>query len=304
MEEYIRYPSQGAGQICARIWRPAGQPRALVQLVHGVQEHLGRYDHFARYLTDRGFAVVAEDHMGHGLTAKENGTPCFFEGGWFAAVADSHRLMELAWEEFGDLPYVLFGHSMGSFMARTMLIEYPGEKLAGAILCGTGWQPGAMLAVGLPAARLLCRKDGEKNISPALNGLVFGSYNSRVEHKRTPSDWLTRENAVVDAYIVDPLRTDATAGLLRDMMEGIAYIQKPKNLQKMEKSLPCLFVAGGDDPVGAYGKGVRQAARAFQKASMARVDTKLYPLCRHEILNELNREEVYGDLLAWIESKI
>ena len=190
---------------------------------------------------------------------------------------------------------------MGSFMARTILCRYPECDLAGAIICGTGWQPRAVLPGGIALSRLVCKKDGEQNPSEKLQGLIFGGFNKRVEHPRTSFDWLSRDQQNVDDYIAHPLcGFVASAGLLRDMMMGIQYDEMPESLGKMNKALPVFFIAGGDDPVGNYGKGVRQAEAAFRKAGMEKVDCRIYPLCRHEILNEINREEIYADIGRWL----
>lgn len=305
MENEFYFDSCGAGRIRCRRWLPEGKPRAVVQLVHGIAEHIDRYDGFARFLTEHGFVVVAEDHMGHGKSVGADGIQGYFRGGWFSAVRDTYQLLELTREEYRDLPYVLFGHSMGSFLARTILCKYPDSGIAAAIICGTGWQPSGALPVIIKAAELIGKCTGETVPSKALEAMAFGSYNNRVEHKRTVYDWLSRDNAVVDAYIADPLcGFTASAGLFRDMLTGIRYIQKPESLAAMKKELPVFFIAGGDDPVGSYGKGVQKAAKAFRDTGMEDVTVKLYPLCRHEILNEINKEEVYEDILAWIERKI
>ena len=305
MEAEFYFDSQGAGKIRCRSWLPQGEPRAVVQLVHGIAEHVDRYDGFARFLTEQGFAVVAEDHMGHGKSINAGGIQGYFHGGWFTAVADTHHLLELTREAYPDIPYILFGHSMGSFMARTILCKYPDSGITAAVICGTGWQPSAALPALIKAADLIGRRSGETVPSKALEAMAFGSYNKRVEHKRTVCDWLTRESSVVDAYMADPLcGFTPSAGLFRDMLSGIRYIQKPESLNAMKKDLPVFFIAGGDDPVGSYGKGVRKAAEAFRQTGMQDVTVKLYPLCRHEILNEINKQEVYQDILTWIESKI
>ena len=149
----------------------------------------------------------------------------------------------------------------------------------------------------------MCKKVGETNPNETLHKLVFGGYNRKVEHPRTEFDWLTRDARIVDAYIAHPMcGFTETTGLLRDLMTGIRHIEKPESLAAMRKELPVFFIAGGDDPVGNYGKGVRQSADAFRKAGMADVSVHIYPLCRHEILNEINREEVYGDILQWLSS--
>lgn len=301
MREDIYYGSCGAGTIHACIWSGDEAPKAVVQIIHGIGEHVLRYHDFAEYLVGCGYAVVAEDHMGHGTSSAPDNVRGYFHGGWFAAIEDSMKLMELARERFAGLPYILFGHSMGSFMARTILAKYPDSGIAGAVICGTGWQSGAVLKAGQLACRLMAKKNGPNRPSAFLQSMAFGSYNKKVEHPRTPSDWLSRDKAVVDAYEADPLCGFApSAGLMGAMMEGIGYIQEEQNLLKMQKELPVFFIAGGDDPVGPYGDGVIRTADAFRKAGMEKVDVRIYPLCRHEILNEINKEEVYEDVIRWI----
>ena len=299
------FDSCGAGRIHGCKWTPEGQPKAVVQIVHGIAEFVERYDAFARYLNSLGYAVVAEDHMGHGQSINGKGVQGYFHGGWFSAVADTYQLMQDTMAEYEGLPYILFGHSMGSFMARTILCKYPDSGISAAIICGTGWQPSFAMPAMVKLLDGVCKKHGEQKPHEGLQKLIFGGYNKKVEHPRTAYDWLTRDSKIVDAYIAHPLcGFTASCGLLRDMMEGISYIQQSGNLEKMRKDLPVFFIAGGDDPVGPYGKGVHQAADAFRKAGMQDVSVKIYPLCRHEILNEINKEEVFRDVSGWVESKI
>lgn len=294
------YDSLGEGKIHYCRWTPEGTPKAVVQIIHGIAEYVERYDDFAEYLNSLGVLVVAEDHMGHGKSIG-NGTRGYFAGGWFTAVADSYQLLQMTKAEFPSLPYVLFGHSMGSFMTRTILAMYPQSGITAAVICGTGWMPGAVLQAGKAACEAVCRKNGDRVPNEKLQGLVFSGYNKRVEHPRTPFDWICRDDRCVDSYVADPLcGFTATAGLLRDMLTGILYIQKPASLASMNKDLPVFFIAGGDDPVGSYGKGVRQTVEKFKKAGMKDVSVRIYPLCRHEILNEINRVEVYEDVAQWI----
>jgi alpha-beta hydrolase superfamily lysophospholipase len=274
-------------------------------LVHGIAEHVERYDDYASWLNEKGFLVVAQDHMGHGKSIGQNGIQGYFHGGWFCAVEDTYDLLQQTMAKFPGVPYILFGHSMGSFIVRTILAKHPDSGIAGCIVCGTAWQPAALLKIAMPMCKLLCRNGGDKKPSPALKKLMFGSYNQKVEHVRTENDWLTRDDRVVDAYNCDPLcGFTATAGLYRDMMTGIAYIQKPDTLAAMNRQTPVLFVAGSADPVGAYGQGVQQAAKAFRDCGMEDVSLKLYPMCRHEILNEINNIQVYEEIQEWIEEKI
>ncbi len=294
------FDSHGEGKIHFCRWAPVDQPKAVLQIVHGIAEHAERYDIFAEYMAAHGFLVVAEDHMGHG----QSGTiPGYFSGGWHRAVEDSYQLLLDTRNEFPHIPYILLGHSMGSFMVRTILCKYPDSGIHAAIISGTAWQPAAAMPAVVQIMKAACRRTGESNPNEKLQNLVFGTYNSRVEHPRTHLDWVCRDSKVVDAH---PMLNgfQPTAGLLRDMMEGICFVEQSGNLLTMRKDLPVFFVAGGDDPVGSFGKGVRKCADAFRKAGMKHMDLRIYPLCRHEILNEINKEEIFEDILQWIERQI
>ena len=302
MRQDFYYASKGIGLIRGCRWAPAGEVKAVVQIVHGVAEHAQRYDEFASFLNEQGILVVAEDHMGHGKSVENGGSVGYFDGGWHAAVADTYQLLRDTRALHPEVPYVLFGHSMGSFMARTILCDYPDSGIAAAIICGTGWTPEPVLKAGIGLSRLVCKFGDERKPGSMLNKMIFGGYNKRIEHLRTSSDWLTRDQEKVDAYIADPMcGFTASSGLLRDMMHGISYIQTQDNLDRMDKRLPVLFVAGSDDPVGNYGEGVKTTVKAFENSGMEHVDLKLYPLCRHEIHNEINRQEIYQDLGGWIK---
>ncbi len=297
------FDSCGGGKIHYCRWMPEGEPKAVLQIIHGIAEYVERYDPFAAYLNSLGYLVVAEDHMGHGQSVGENGVQGYFFGGWFAAVEDSCTLMRETMAEFPRLPYVLFGHSMGSFMARTILAKYPDSGITAAVICGTGGQPRAALPGLIQIVEMYCRKHGEDQPSETLQNLVVGVYNRRIPEPRPPYDWLSRDEGVVDAYMADPMcGFTAAAGLLRDMMKGILYVEQPKNLENMKKHLPVLFIAGAEDPVGDYGRGVSHTAKAFKRAGRVNVALKLYLEARHEILNELNRQEIYRDVSNWLEN--
>lgn len=297
------YPSCGAGDIHFCKWSPEGQPRAVLQIVHGITEYVERYDDFAGFMASHGYVVVAEDHMGHGRSVNGEGIQGYFHGGWFSAVEDTWQLLTQTKKAYPDIPYILLGHSMGSFMARTILYLHPDSGIHGAIISGTCWQPAFAMPAIVKIMEAACRMVGETNVSEKLQNLVFGTYNARVEHPRTKLDWICRDKAVVDAH---PMMQGLApkAGLLRDMMVGINAIERKENLAKMRKDLPVFFVAGGDDPVGSYGKGVHSCADAFRKTGMTAVDVRIYPLCRHEILNEINKKEIYEDIIRWIEKSV
>lgn len=297
------YDSKGKGKIHLCRWAPEGAPKAVFQIVHGIAEHVERYDAFANFLTENGYLVVAEDHMGHGQSGGDGAIPGYFHGGWHVAVEDSYQLLLATRAEFPDIPYVLFGHSMGSFMARTILAKHPDSGISAAIISGTCWQPPAAMPAIVKVMDTACKLLDETKPSEKLQNLVFGAYNARVEHPESSLDWVSRDRKVVAAHPMNQ-GFQPTAGLLRDMMKGLHYIEQSGNLSNMRKDLPIFFIAGGDDPVGNYGKGIRSCVKAFQNAGMEDVSVKIYPMFRHEILNEINKEEVYSDILKWLNLRL
>ena len=298
------FPSaDGKTAIHAVEWLPEGAPRAVLQIAHGVSEYVLRYEDFAGYLTERGFAVVGNDHLGHGLSVADGAPRLYFgpKGSWNWVVEDMEQLRKLTHEKFPNLPYFLLGHSMGSFLTRTLLFRYPDAGLRAAVICGTGWQPAPVLAAGLALCGLEKLRLGETGRSKLLVNLMFGAYNRKFPDARTPNDWICSDPEVVAKYTADPLcGQDATIGLTREMLRGIRMIQRPANLQRMDKALPVFFIAGRSDPVGNMGRGVEKTAAAFRAAGMQDVACKLYD-GRHEILNEKNRQLVYDDVLAFYE---
>ncbi len=305
-EHQFTYPSSdGIHQIHAAEWRPEGEPRAVVQIVHGVAEYVGRYGHAARFLADHGFLVCGEDHLGHGRTAGEGPFGYFApKGGWDLVVRDIRRLRELEGEAHPGLPYFILGHSMGSFLTRTYLIQYPGT-IDGVVLSGTGQESAAAVAAGKALACVLCALRGPAYVSPLIFRLSLGAYNKAFRPNRTSADWISRDEAVVDANRADPLCTfQPTVSMFRDMMGGLQFIARPANLAKMDKETPVYFFSGDHDPVGSMGKGVRKVAELFRAAGCRDVTVKLYPGGRHEMLNEINRREVLDDLLVWLEQKL
>lgn len=295
-KEFTYPSSDGIHQVHAVLWLPDGEPKGVVQLVHGICEYALRYDPFARFLTAHGFAVAGSDHLGHGLTAKGPEEYGYFES-WWDLVHDVRSLQLKVKEEFPDLPYFLLGHSMGSFVTRTFLIDYPGA-LTGCILSGTGQEPALTVAAG----KLLTGLGDPHKVNKLFYNLSIGAYNKQFAPARTGADWICRDEKVVDAYLADPLcNFQTTAGMNHAMMMGLQYVADKKNLAKMDKDTPIYFFAGDKDPVGASGKAVQKVARWFREAGVKEVRVKLYPGGRHEMLNETNKEEVYADTLAWIE---
>lgn len=299
------FPSaDGKTQIHAVEWLPDSQPRAILQISHGVAEYILRYAPFARYLTERGIAVAGHDHLGHGNSLAPGAPRVYFgpKGSWNWVVDDLYTRRKLIAQTFPDVPCFLMGHSMGSFLARTYLIRYPGT-VDGAILMGTGQMPGAVIQAGQAVAAGEALRVGETKWSPLVEKLAFGAYNQKFAPNRTSSDWLSVNETNVDRYLSDPLcGGQVTVGLFREMLWGLRFIAKPENLRRMNLNTPVLFVSGEDDPVGDMGKGVKKAYQSFCKAGVRNVSLKLYPGLRHEILNEYCGAAVAEDLYQWIDA--
>lgn len=297
------YPSaDGLHTIHAAQWVPQGRPRGVVQIVHGVAEHIGRYDAAARFLCSHGFLVCGEDHLGHGRTASDGKFGYFApRGGWELVVRDIRRLRELVGEQHPGVPYFLLGHSMGSFLTRTYLINYPGT-LTGVILSGTGQESAPLVALGRWLAGVERRRLGHRGISPLVDKLSLGAYNRKFAPNRTGADWISRDEAQVDAYLADPYcQYQSTVSMFEAMMGGLQYIAKRENLARMDPSTPVYFFSGDQDPVGGMGKGVKKVVEMFRQAGCRDVTLRLYPGGRHEMFHELNAPEVLDDLLSWLE---
>ena len=305
--EEFTYPcSDGKRVIAASRWIPEGDVRGVVQLVHGICEYVGRYDALARALCERGFLVTGEDHLGHGRTAEINGGLGFFaeKDGWNTVCRDVRALRRLTGEAYPGVPYFILGHSMGSFLLRTYLILWPGE-IDGAVISGTGQEPAAVVGAGRAVVSLIGAVRGKKHVSPMVHNLAIGAYNKRFAPNRTASDWISRDEAAVDRYVADKMCSFIpTVGLYRDMMGGLQFISDPKNLDRMDPATPVYLYSGDRDPVGANGKGVRTVYEYFRSRSVKDLTLRLYEGGRHEMHNELNREEVIGDLAAWLEAHL
>ena len=298
--------STGKNKIHARMCVPDAEPRAIVQIIHGIAEYIDRYDEFMSFLADNGIIAVGTDHLGHGKSIESEEQTGFFayDNGWDYVVRDEEVLRLAMHENYPELPIIVFGHSMGSFMTRTLLIRYP-DAFNAAIISGTGNQGAALVNGGLFMGNLVTGLKGAHHYSKFLNNLAFGSYNKIYDNPKTEYDWLSRDEANVQKYIDDPLcGFIPTCSLFRDMMTGVKFITNKKNLTAMNKDMPVYFMSGDMDPVGECGKGVQKAYNNFLEAGMKDVSIKLYPGGRHEMLNEINKDEVYTDILAWLDSKI
>ena len=300
--------TDGTHTLHAMIWEPTERPiTAVLQIAHGVAEHISRYDEFARFLCEQGIAVVGHDHLGHGESLVEGDTPVYFgdNNTWQTVVDDIYSLHLHIKERFPDVPLFLMGHSMGSFLVRTYLIRYPGT-VKGAIIMGTGWQNELTLSGGILLANIVARCNGADSTSSLITKLAFGAYNKPFSPNRTPYDWLSADEDNVDRYMEDPMcGADATAALFIEMLRGFRFNQNKNHLRKMDIHTPLLLVSGSQDPVGAFGKGVELTYAAFEQVGIKDLSVKLYDGLRHEILNEKSQQaNVYQDIAHWLNAHI
>lgn len=304
---YVKYSgsfnsSNGTDRCAYYVYVPAEQPyKGIIQISHGMREYMGRYDEFADFFTDKGYIVCGNDHLGHGNTAKTPDDYGYFapKDGWSYLVNDLHRLTLIMKNKYPNLKYLIYGHSMGSFVARLYCSRFPKVPDA-AIFYGTG-DDKALAEIGVRAARSAVMINGERHRSERLNSIVFGAYNERITNRRTDYDWLSRDDEVVDKFISDE-KCDFifTCSGFVDLTMLLNRVSSQKWADQIPKDLPILLGGGTDDPVGGYGKGV---LKVFEKLIIngCRTDIKIYPGARHELLHEINKDEVYHDMLTWIE---
>jgi len=306
-EEFYFDSRDGKTKIHAVRYTPdEGEVKCVFQIIHGMAEYVERYEGLAEFLTKRGYVVTGEDHLGHGGSVTADGICGYFceQDPATVVVRDAHRLKKMTQTLYPGVPYVILGHSMGSFILRNYLFRY-GTGIDGAIIMGTGMQPPALIKASKCMAgvqKLFC---GSKHVSEFINKLGFGAYNKRIDQPRTEFDWLTRDESIVDRYIADPLcGFTFTVNGFSTLFELIARLQKRENLVNVPQSLPIFMVSGEEDPVGEYGEGVRRAYDSLKAVGVKQIDLKLYADDRHELLNELDKETVMQDLVDWLDEKV
>ncbi|WP_437725797.1 lysophospholipase [Sorangium sp. So ce861] len=287
-------------------WLPDDGARGIFHIAHGMSEHAGRYARLAHALSAAGWAVYANDHRGHGRTARARDELGFFasQGGFQRVVRDLAALIAREREEHPGLPVVLFGHSMGSSLVQEYLIER-GGSIQGAVLSGSSGKPSPLVDAGRLVARAERRRLGERGKSQLLQSMSFDSFNKLFAPARTPFDWLSRDRAEVDGYMADArCGFPATVSLWIDLLDAMVDIARPERQARIPKDLPVYVFSGSRDPVGGPLRGVTQMIEAYRAAGLRRVTQRIYPGGRHEMLNEINREEVVRDLLAWLDAEV
>lgn len=319
MRKDFKYPSSNNySNIHGIVWKNEdnSKPVGIVQIIHGMSEYIGRYEEFAEFLVSKGYIVLGNDHLGHGASVKDRSEYGYFgKDGNRNVIADIHNLRKKTMLEYPNVPYYFLGHSMGSFLLRqylsTVYEEFSGEDIrtyshgiSGAIVMGTGWQPNFLLGFGKGLCKLLSIFKKWNGRSKLLDTLAFGSYYKRIPEVRTPNDWLSVNQDNVDNYINDPMcGFTFTINGYYNLFKAIGFAQDKSLMQNIDDNMPILFIAGAEDPVGAYGEGVRKAFIKYKENTGCQCDIKLYEEDRHEILNENNRKEIFEDILAWLRKE-
>ena len=301
MAVYGTFTSVTGQELEKAFWPTEGATRGVVQFVHGMAEHIRRYDAAARALNAAGYAVVGHTHLGHGEKAPLLGYIAA-ENGWDALIEDVHALRLETQKAYPGVPYFLLGHSMGSFVVRGYCLKYE-KGLAGVVLSGTGHFARPVVTLAKTVAGLQCALGGEKKPSHLVEKLSSSGYNRGYDDVQTSFDWLSRDREQVARYIADPYcGFTFTAGAYRDMFDGLSRLY-PEKLGTMEKEVPVYLFSGAMDPVGAHGEGVKRVAQELRDAGIRDVTLRLYPDGRHEMFNEVNCDEAYADLIAWLDEK-
>lgn len=304
----LNFPASNKGHdIFACIWRDSDckQYKAVIQLVHGMAEHILRYQDFAVYLAKRGYIVCGNDHAGHGLSVENENELGYFgksENSWQYLIDDMNYLEGVMKLEYPEIPYFILGHSMGSFLARKYTACY-GNNLDGAVFMGTAYK-NPCIDLGINIAKYFAKKK-PKEKGKIVEKIAFGSFNKHIKGKKTKYDWLSTDKNMVEKYNNDDKCgfTFTNEGY-RDLFMLLKDVNTNKWAEELPKSLPILLIAGSEDPVGNYGKGVIKVYKLIKKAGCENVNIKILRGGRHELLNEVKREKVYSMLYNWFEKNI
>lgn len=290
-----------------RVWKPEAStsPKAVLHLLHGMAEHSYRYNAFAKYLNTLGFIVYAQDHRGHGNTKEEDEKGWFAEkNGWALISSDSWELDVQIMRDCPDMPLMLMGHSMGSFLARTMIVKHP-DAYSAVVISGTGGPKGLAGKLGIMIAKSHVKKFGGKMPDQKMDKLCFGSFNKRISNPKTPFDWLSRDPDQVRKYIKDPqCGFVCSSAFFVDLLTGMEFANSKDNAKRVSKHLPMLIISGDKDPVGDYGSGVTKVYNLYRNAGVSDVTLHLVPDARHELLNETNRSETIRYISDWLVSHL
>lgn len=287
------------------MWKQEGiEVKGIIQIVHGMVEHIERYDMFATEMAKRGYIVVGHDHLGHGYSVQSKDDYGFIdeEKGAEYLIYDIHKLHQKMKKQYSNIPYFLIGFSMGSFLVRRYLIDYPKEDFTGVIIMGTGQHSILESSVGMLITTVLKKIKGHRYVSPFVDYCVIGTLQRKIKNKKTDRDWISTDEKEVEKYKNNPMCSFVfTVSAYFDLFKTVYIIEKPNNLRRMRKDIPIILLSGAEDPVGNRGKAIEKLYKQYQNLGIENVEYKLYPKARHELLNEYNREQVIEELFQWLE---
>ena len=279
------------------------EPKAVIQVAHGMSEFIDRYDDFAKYLNEYGIVVVGNDHIGHGNSISSEKGPMYFgdDNSWNYVVDDLFTVYQRTKEKYPDVPYFMLGFSLGSFLIRSMVLNYS-EGMDGVILIGTGQVLPFQAKMALAVAKIEKLIHGDKSMPNSIDNFTFASYNKGFQPNRTKMDWLCANEEALDEFLKDERRGEAfTVGLFRELISVMQYTVNTKNIDKQDKKLPILLLSGEQDAVGDYTNGIKNLFGIYKEVGISDVDMKFYPDARHDILNEKNRKDVFEDIVGWTD---
>jgi len=294
--------------ICYYRWEanPSVPFKGVVQIVHGLGEHAGRYNHMAHLLQEEGYSVYANDHRAHGKTAEMNRLFGYYNGNEYFddCIADMHALSNLMRSEHPNAKFILFGHSMGSLFSRKYVTKY-GEELDALILSGTASFIKVIGNIGLVTASTVKVFKGRERGNAFLKDFFFGEFNKKFKPNRTKLDWISTDEKQVDLFEEDPYRIeDFSLGVFLDIIKNSKKVNAPEAFKATPKDLPILMFSGDKDPVGEMGKGVTRVAEQYKKFGINDFTFNLYEGGRHEMLNEINADAVKQEIIGWLNQRI
>ncbi len=302
-QETISFPASDGTILNAILWQPKSQPKAILQVTHGMTEHMGRYQDFAAALTSQGILVAGFDLRGHGGNPGDASCASMGKGGWEASIRDMQYFRLELDRQFPGLPHYMLGFSLGSFLLRDFLGQYP-SGISGAIIAGSGQQPSPVLSIMMAIVKTQVKKSGFDQTTDLVKQLSFGVYNSKFKPSRTEADWLCSDSRQLDAYLADPLcRKHISSGLFYDLLDSMRRTGSPNSYVSWDKALPVLLLSGSADPVGDMGKGIGVIALSMKKAGMERVCSCLFPGARHDLFHEIENgtsQKLTDAILSWM----
>jgi alpha-beta hydrolase superfamily lysophospholipase len=298
--------SDGKTDLYIKYWMPNKKIKAILQITHGMLEYIDRYNEFAQFLVNEGYLVVGQDILGHGESVVDYSKRGFFakENGNQILLDDMKKIMEDTKNKYPNLPYFHLGHSMGSYLLRQFLTVYS-EQFSGAIIVGTGMPPKIVLKFGMFLTNLMRKIKGEMYRSKFIDDISIGSFNNHYDNPKTKVDWISRDEKIVKDYVNDEkINYIFTVNAYYNMYKSISSLYDYDKLAKISKTIPIILLSGEKDPVGEFTKGVEKTYEMLKNVGLLNIEKKYYQGARHEIINEINRKEVYVDILDWLDRKV